>query len=98
MNAIRACAKAIANVALLEIDLKVVSRQLGRQSMPEGKRQIMTARPQLPDRAPRTKGAPTRPAGCLAWISPGAARGLPVRRPSAVLARKSLRSRMPTAG
>src|SRR5258708_7285754 len=33
--------------------------------MPEGKRQIMTARPQLPDRAPRTKGAPTALDGLL---------------------------------
>src|SRR6202022_3940526 len=33
--------------------------------IPEGKRRIMTARPQLPDRAPRTKGAPTALDGLL---------------------------------
>ena len=64
--AICACPQAIADIALLEIDLKVgLRRQLWRQSIPEGKRPIMTARPQLPDRAPRTKGAPTALDGLL---------------------------------
>jgi crotonobetainyl-CoA:carnitine CoA-transferase CaiB-like acyl-CoA transferase len=35
------------------------------QTTPEGKRPTMTARPQLPDRAPRTKGAPTALDGLL---------------------------------
>jgi crotonobetainyl-CoA:carnitine CoA-transferase CaiB-like acyl-CoA transferase len=53
----------------LEIDLKVESRgadlAAGRQSIPDGDRLIMTARPQLPDRAPRAKGVPTALDGLL---------------------------------
>ena len=41
------------------------SRAGRRQSRPKGKKPIMTARPQLPDRAPRTKGAPTALDGLL---------------------------------
>jgi crotonobetainyl-CoA:carnitine CoA-transferase CaiB-like acyl-CoA transferase len=64
--AIRACPQVITNVALLEIDLKVgPRRQLSRQSIPEGKRPIMTARPQLPERAPRAKDIPTALGGLL---------------------------------
>jgi crotonobetainyl-CoA:carnitine CoA-transferase CaiB-like acyl-CoA transferase len=64
-DAIRAYAQAIADVALLEIDLKVAARRRWRRAIPEGKRRAMTARPQLPDRAPRAKGAPIALDGLL---------------------------------
>jgi formyl-CoA transferase len=54
----------LTNIALLEIDLKVGLRPW-RQSIAEGKRPIMTARPHLPDRAPRSKGVPTALDGLL---------------------------------
>ena len=63
--AICACAQAIGGVALLEIDLKVPAAPPWRRVIPEGKRRAMSARPQLPDRAPRLEGAPTALEGLL---------------------------------
>src|SRR6202795_3394380 len=56
---------AVADVALLEIDLKVAPRRPGCQAIPEGKKRTMTARPQLPDRLSRTRGGPTALDGLL---------------------------------
>ncbi len=56
-----------ANVALLEIDLKVASlgAEDGAIRHQKGIELNMTARPQLPDRAPREAGAPTALDGLL---------------------------------
>src|SRR6202795_4328219 len=56
---------AVADVALREIDLTAAPRRPGCQAIPEGKKRTMTARPQLPERLPRTKGGPTALDGLL---------------------------------
>jgi crotonobetainyl-CoA:carnitine CoA-transferase CaiB-like acyl-CoA transferase len=59
--AFRACSQAIADVALLKINLKVAPTKAPTEETGP----IMTTRPKLPDHAPRAKGVPTALDGLL---------------------------------